>query len=181
MRVVAGHAKGRLLRVPKGAATRPFTGRAKEAVFSILGGSVVGARVLDLYAGSGSLGLEALSRGAQSVTFVESSRSALAALRANVAAVGLGGEVLAGDAARFVERTRAEFDLIFFDPPYAMPSGELAPLLEAAAHRLGAGGSIVVHRRHGTPLELLEGTMLSIGDRRRYGDAEVWWLDKEKR
>ena len=91
MRVIAGVAKGRRLRAPAGLATRPMTDRAREAVFSAIAASIPGARVLDLYAGTGSLGLEALSRGAASATFVERDRSAVTALQVNVGMVGLGG------------------------------------------------------------------------------------------
>ncbi len=181
MRIIAGRAKGRRLQSPRGVSTRPFTGRAREAVFSILGGRVVGARVLDLYAGSGSLGLEALSRGATAATLVEAGRDALVALRANVAAMDLGGEVVADRVEECLGRLIAGYDIVFVDPPYELPQESVAVVLEEVGALLAPGGVIVVHRRRGTPLDLDEHTMLSISDQRRYGDAEVWWLDKEER
>ena len=181
MRIVSGEAKGRKLRAPRGGATRPFTGKAKEAVFSMLGVRVVAAKVLDLYAGTGSLGLEALSRGAEAVTFVESGNEALIALRANVTAVGLGGDVVPQTVERYLDRASTAYDIVFVDPPYALDHDELVEVLEAAARVLGSGGVLVVHRRRGTPLELSSTTMLSVSTKRRYGDAEVWWLEKEKR
>ncbi|MDH3194020.1 MAG: RsmD family RNA methyltransferase, partial [Acidimicrobiia bacterium] len=97
MRIIAGEAKGRRLKAPKDHGTRPMQDRIKEAVFSSLGSAVVGANVLDLYAGTGSMGLEALSRGASRAVFVERDRKALTVLRDNCAAVDLGGDVIAGD------------------------------------------------------------------------------------
>lgn len=181
MRIIAGAAKGRRLRSPRGEQTRPFTGRAREAVFSILGDRVVGARVLDLYAGSGSLGLEALSRGATSATFVETGLDALVALRANVVAVGLGGDVVAASVEESLERLSPSYDIVFVDPPYDLHHEHLAVVLEGAGELLAPSGITVVHRRRGTPLDLDEHTMLSISDQRRYGDADVWLLDKEER
>jgi 16S rRNA (guanine966-N2)-methyltransferase len=101
MRIIAGEAKGRRLVAPR-SGTRPFTGRAKEAVFSSLHARVGGAAVLDLFAGSGSLGLEALSRGANSVVFVEQDRDAVTVIAANVDAVGLGGTIVRRDVEAFL-------------------------------------------------------------------------------
>lgn len=181
MRIIAGEAKGRRLRSPRHGTTRPFTARAREAVFSILGPKVTDARVLDLYAGTGSLGLEALSRGATEVTFVEADSATVRALRGNVAAVGLGGRVIEGSVEQHLKAAAAGFDLVFVDPPYATNPDHLAGILEGVGELLAPGGMIVVHRRRGTSLRLADGTMLSIRDRRRYGDADVWWLDKEER
>lgn len=173
MRIIAGSAKGRRLASPRGGATRPLTDRVREALFSSLGAEVIGARVLDLYAGSGSVGLEALSRGAASVVFVERDRGALDALRRNVAAVGLGGEVVADDAERHVARIAEPVDLAFVDPPYALPLASVLQVLERLEPILTDGATVVVHRRKGEePPQQLAGLMLV--DRRRYGDAEVW-------
>lgn len=176
MRVIAGAAKGRRLRGPGGDATRPLTDRAKEALFSSLGASVAGAVVLDLYAGSGQLGIEALSRGAGACTFVERDRRAVAALRANVGAVGLGGHVEAGDVERFLARESGErADIVFLDPPYAIDETELAGVVAAAAGRLSGDGVLVVHRRHDhNPPDVPAG--FTIVDRRRYGDTVLWWI-----
>lgn len=146
MRIIAGTAKGRALRTPK-SGTRPLTGRAREALFSSLGTTIRGARVLDLFAGSGSLGLEALSRGAASAVFVERNRSAIDVLSRNVDAVGLGGEVVRADAGVFVDGDDRAYDLVFVDPPFAMAPGELDELLTGLVSRIAPRGVLVVHRR----------------------------------
>ena len=106
--------------------TRPLTDRAREAVFSALAGLVEEAEVLDLYAGSGSIGIEALSRGAGRVVFVEKGREALQALRQNLAALGFGNVTVVGqDVGEFLRTATGRFDLIFFDPPWAMETGAL--------------------------------------------------------
>ena len=124
MRVVAGVAKGRRLVVPAGRGLRPTTDRVREAIFSALGsrGGVEGARVADLFAGSGALGIEALSRGAASAVFVEADPAAARAGRANLEATGLeGGRVVQTDVMRFLESRPDEemFDVAFADPPYS--------------------------------------------------------------
>ena len=120
MRVVAGEAKGRKLQAPAGRDIRPTSDRVREAVFSSLEsiGAVRDAAVLDLFCGSGALGIEALSRGAASATFVDDDTEAVAAVRANLASTGLeGGEVVRADAVRWLEGGAA-FDLALVDPPY---------------------------------------------------------------
>jgi 16S rRNA (guanine966-N2)-methyltransferase len=179
MRVIGGEAKGRRLLTPSGRATRPFTDRLRESVFSALGDRVVGATVLDLYAGSGSIGLEALSRGARSAVFIESNRAALQALRRNVDAVGLGGKIIAGAVERHIDHRSELFDLVFVDPPYPMSDDDVAGILEAVAGLLTERGIVVVHRRKGATL-LTGAAMLTETWHRRYGDAEVWWLQKEQ-
>ena len=122
MRIVAGTAGGRRLQVPAGRKLRPTSERVREAVFSSLTsqGLVVGARVLDLFAGTGALGIEALSRGAREATFVEADPAAVAAIKANLAGTGLtGGTVVVADALRFLADPGADFDLAFVDPPYS--------------------------------------------------------------
>jgi len=177
MRVIAGFAKGRRLLAPRGEGTRPMMDRAREGLFSSLGEKVAGTRVLDLYAGSGSLGLEALSRGAAEAVFVERSRAALAALRANLAAVGLGGQVVAADVGAYLQRATGPFDLVFVDPPYALPLASVESILGGLAGLLAAGGTVVLHRRAGEGLGPLPG--LAVIDRRRYGDTEITRLAKE--
>jgi 16S rRNA (guanine966-N2)-methyltransferase len=177
MRVIAGAAKGRRLAAPRHGGTRPMTDRAREGVFSSLGASVPGARVLDLYAGSGSLGLEALSRGAAGAVFVERSRGALPALRANLAAVGLGGEVVATDVDEYLGRAAGPFDLVFVDPPYALPLASVRQALGRLVPLLAAGGIVVLHRRAGE--EPVHTPGLAETDRRRYGDSEITRLVKE--
>jgi len=171
MRIIAGLAKGRRLRSPEGGGTRPMMDRVREALFSSLGPLVDGADVLDLFAGSGSIGLEALSRGADRLVLVERGRRALAVLRGNVAAVGLGGEIVPGDVLRYLVDAGACFDLVFVDPPYDLPLASVDEVLGMVRARLRAGGVVVVHRRAetGTP----EAPGLEMIDRRRYGDTEI--------
>lgn len=136
MRVISGSARGRLLRAPKSGTTRPTADRVKEALFSMVESLLLngrpeadvgtpalwhGLRVLDLYAGSGALGIEALSRGAAHATFVEGDRAAVSAIEANLAATGLAprAAVRLGDAATLVARLVDPVDLVFMDPPYA--------------------------------------------------------------
>lgn len=176
MRIIAGAAKGRSLDSP-GEATRPLTGRAREAIFSILGATVQGTEVLDLYAGSGSLGLEALSRGAASAVFVERDRKTLDALHNNVAAVDLGGRIEPMSVAAFLEGATASFDLVFVDPPYALDDAAVDTVLAAVERRLGERGTVVVHRRAGGRQP--QSDNLRLIDRRRYGDDELWLFEKE--
>jgi 16S rRNA (guanine966-N2)-methyltransferase len=152
--------------------------RAREGLFSSLEEAVAGAAVLDLYAGSGSLGLEALSRGAASAVFVERGRAALGTLRANVAAVGLGGDVVAGDVGAYLERASGPFDVAFVDPPYALPLASVEHALGRLVRLLAAGGTVVLHRRAGEELGRLPG--LTVIDRRRYGDTQITRLVKEE-
>ena len=119
MRIIGGTARGRKLVGPSSDDTRPLSDRAREALFNILGPGIRGERVLDLFAGTGAVGLEALSRGALSATFVEQGRAALGDIRANLDTLGFAqqGSVVAGDALGFVARTREQFDVIFAGPP----------------------------------------------------------------
>lgn len=121
MRIVAGTFRNRRLAVPKDARVRPTADRVREAWMSILASRLPGARVLDLFAGSGALGLEALSRGAEHVTFVELAPASLTVLRENIEALGVGDRaaVRRGDAMRFAEGLAARaYDIVFADPPY---------------------------------------------------------------
>lgn len=175
MRIIAGMAKGTKLVAPK-SGTRPMTGRARESLFSILGQRLVDARVLDLYAGSGSLGLEALSRGAASATFVERDRRAVRLIAKNIEAVGLGGTVMASAVLDAVERISGPFDIVFVDPPYADTDGAVTAVLEELEPVLSDGALVLVHRQatggFGVP-EFLTST-----DQRRYGDAVVTIMER---
>src|SRR5258705_6830845 len=118
MRVIAGMYGGRRIAAPPGSRTRPTSDRVREALFSILGGRVQGARVLDLFAGSGALGIEALSRGAESATFVDDAPAAIKAVRANLGALKATAEVRDSDALRFLGAASsgaAQYDLVFLD------------------------------------------------------------------
>ena len=171
MRVVAGRHRGRRLRAPAGEGTRPTADRVREALFSILG-SVDGQRVLDLYAGSGALGIEALSRGAASATFVESARPALAAIRANLDATGDDAEVAAADVIRWLSaaaEAEREFDLVFCDPPYDA-AVEIAQMLSELLPRVAAPQALIVtESSKRNPLTL----DLPLADERTYGDTRI--------
>ena len=183
-RIVAGAAGGRRLTVPP-AGTRPTSERVREALFSAVEAAMelAGASVLDLYAGSGALGLEALSRGAARVGFVESDGGALAVLRRNVAAVGMPGTRVVPGRVRSVLDRGADhpYDLVLADPPYAVPETELRAVLAALA--VGgwteAGSLVVVERDRRSPETEwpppLAGTRTV-----RYGDTELRWARHER-
>jgi 16S rRNA (guanine966-N2)-methyltransferase len=171
MRVVGGRLRGRTLTAPRGRATRPTPDRVREAVFSILF-SVEGERVLDLYAGSGALAIEALSRGAASATLVDSSPAAIAAIRGNLAALGLEAEVRRQRASAFLEAARADarqYDLVFLDPPYRQASALGHELSTALAPVLSPGVRVIAESDRRAPLEL----ELPRLDERRYGDTLI--------
>jgi 16S rRNA (guanine966-N2)-methyltransferase len=174
-RLIAGVAGGRRLKVPP-VGVRPTGDRAREGLFNSLGTltDLDGAAVLDLYAGSGALGLEALSRGADSVVFVESSPKVLPVLRANLAAVGLpGGRVVAGSVPTVVAgRAPAAFDVVLADPPYDVPADEVVGVLRALTGGgwLASGAVLVVERSsRDEPFEWP--TPLAGLRDRRYGEA----------
>jgi 16S rRNA (guanine(966)-N(2))-methyltransferase RsmD len=172
MRVIAGRYGGRRLTAPPGAATRPTSDRVREALFSILGPRVEGARVLDLFAGSGALGIEALSRGAAAATFVDAAPAAIRVLRANLSALEIEAEVVRADALAALRTARAaarQYDLLFLDPPYRHAE-RLAPALSEAIDGLVApGGSVVSESDRRAPLAL----DLQLTDERRYGDTLI--------
>jgi 16S rRNA (guanine966-N2)-methyltransferase len=171
MRVIAGSRRGATLRAPRGRDVRPTSDRVREALFSVLG-DVAGARVLDLFAGSGALGIEALSRGAAAAVFVDSAPAAAAAVRANLAALGLAGDVHGRTAARFLSGAPGsgrQYDLVFIDPPYRLARA-LGPELSAAlAPVLAPAARVVVESDRRSPLEL----DLPLGFERRYGDTLI--------
>jgi 16S rRNA (guanine966-N2)-methyltransferase len=171
MRVVAGAYKGRRLHSPTGSDTRPTADRVREALFSILG-DIGGARVLDLYAGSGALGIEALSRGASEVIFVESGRRAADAIRANLRAVGEPDAIIwVGDALAYLRRADAEapFDLVFADPPYSSATQVGERLSELLPPLLTQSSLIVTESDKRSPLPLA----LPLVDERVYGDTRI--------
>lgn len=177
MRIIGGQAGGRRLVVPP-AGTRPTTDRVREALFSSLEallGGWTGLRVLDAYAGSGAVGLEALSRGASAAIFVERDRRTAALLRRNVATVGLpGAEVVVADAQH--ADLPGPYDLVFLDPPYAVPDTEVAGILErlVSAGAIAPDGLAVVERgvRSGAPWPASGWDALR---RRDYGETSLWY------
>ena len=177
MRVIAGEAKGRRLTGIRSSAIRPTSDRVREALFSALGDAVPGARVLDLYAGSGALGIEALSRGAAGAVFVDWGREAASAIRANLALTRMDerGSVVRSPVGSFLAAGRhGPFDLVFLDPPYAqgLPVKDLEALV--AGGFLDAGASVVLETRGPDAPPPVEG--LEVVSRRRYGDTTLVFL-----
>jgi 16S rRNA (guanine966-N2)-methyltransferase len=182
-RVIAGEAGGRRLAVPDGRGTRPTSDRAREGLFATivsLTGSLDGARVLDLYAGSGAVGLEALSRGAEHVLLVESGPRAARVIRDNIEAIGLAGaEVVTDRVERVLARGPAsaeKYDVVFADPPYALAGDEVsAMLLTLSDHGWLAPGALVIVERatRSGPVSWPAG--LRPDRARRYGEATFWY------
>ncbi len=174
MRVVAGRFGGRRLRAPRGRVTRPTSERVREALFSMLG-ELHGETVLDLFAGSGALGIEALSRGAAKVVFVERDRRAVEALSANLTELGLGErevEIRPGDALSALRAARKlgeTYDLVFVDPPYACARALSRELSASLPQLLRAGARVVVESDRRAPLQL----QLAAVRERRYGDTVI--------
>ena len=169
MRVIAGEHGGRRLVAPKGDATRPTADRVREALFSVLG-DVSGLTVLVLFAGSGALGIEALSRGAASAVVVERARPALAALEANLGALGIEAKVHRGDARAFVRNASGAgpaYDLVFLDPPYR-DAERLGRELDLASV-IAPGGRLVTESDRRAPLAI----DLPLSFERRYGDTLI--------
>ncbi len=174
MRVITGSARGRKLKELEGMETRPTTDRVKEGLFSAIQFDVEGRKVLDLFAGTGQLGIEALSRGAADCTFVELRRDAAALVRENLALCGLEdkGKVHQTDYLAFLSACREKFDLIFLDPPYA--KGLLEKALEAAAKIdiVSANGIIVCESDVDQPLPVLPAPYEK-GREYRYGNIKI--------
>jgi 16S rRNA (guanine966-N2)-methyltransferase len=168
VRVVAGEFRGRRIAAPRGMRTRPTADRVREALFSMLG-DVSGARVLDLYAGSGALGIEALSRGAESALFVERDPRAVAAIERNLESLGLEQAVLRQDAVRFLARAEGTFDLVFCDPPYDSASRLAGPLAEGLPALTSEQARIVTESDKRNPLEL----PFPLLTERTYGDTRI--------
>ncbi|HEX6300799.1 MAG TPA: 16S rRNA (guanine(966)-N(2))-methyltransferase RsmD [Acidimicrobiia bacterium] len=177
MRIIAGEAGGRKLKSPETKGTRPVTDRVREAVFSSIGSWVVDSLVGDLYAGSGSFGLEALSRGANSVVFVEKGRKALAALRHNVETIGLGGSVIESTVQDYLAQANHRFHLVFLDPPWDQPTEQMEEDLAKLDRLLLPNAEVVVSRRHTDRVPQQPETWRVATDR-RYGDTRIIRYEK---
>jgi 16S rRNA (guanine966-N2)-methyltransferase len=185
-RIIAGAAGGTRLDVP-GQGTRPTSDRVRESLFGALSSmdAIADARVLDLYAGSGALGLEALSRGARSAVLVERGRPAAAVVRRNAAAVA---KALGGDAAGrtsvqessvhgYLARAAGPFDLVFTDPPYDLSDADMTADLVALAPLLSPDAVVVIERaKRSTPPDLAAAG-LSLLREKAYGDTALWWAE----
>jgi len=178
MRVIAGTARGVPLAAPSGNRTRPITDRVKETLFGILGGRVPDARVLDLYAGSGAIGIEALSRGAASATFVEDDGRAVATLRDNLRRTRLAADatVVAMEVEPFLAATDlGPWDLAILDPPYETRA-IVAPL-RALVPQLAPGASVVIKHFWRTEPADVEG--LAVVRQRRFGETMLTFIELE--
>lgn len=182
MRVVGGEFRGRPLATPRDQSIRPTTDRAREAVFNVLahrfGEKLQGARVLDLFAGTGALGLEALSRGASYAVFIEESAEGRGLIRSNVEAFGLTGrtKIFRRDATKLGEAgTIAPFGLLFADPPYGKGLGEQALQSARAGGWLLPGALCVVEETAAAPFQPGEG--FSVLDERNYGETVIRFIE----
>lgn len=183
-RIIAGKAGGRRLETPRGGATRPTSDRVREALFSAIeswAGSLQGLHVLDLYAGSGAIGLEAWSRGAEAVTLVESDKRTADLIRANARSLGceVAAVVSRSVGAVLAEQSRASYDLVFCDPPYPLADDAVADDLAAlVAHGWLAEDALVVVERSSRSPEPRwpEGLAPLAGKRRlkKYGETSLW-------
>lgn len=186
MRVIAGSARGRRLHPPSGSRVRPTSDRVKEALFSTLTsrfGTLEDLVVLDLFAGAGGLGIEALSRGCAVAYFVDSHRDSIALIRKNLAATGLTGQsiIIEGDALKAIRHLAAHkvfFDIILIDPPYAETAltGDALKLI-TDMELLSAGGLLAVETDNRCQLQFPEQTVLSA--RKVYGDTALWLLEQQ--
>ncbi len=180
MRVIAGGAKGTPLQAVPGQGTRPISDRVKEALFDILGAAVVDARILDLFAGTGSVGIEALSRGAAQATFVEKQARAVAVIRANLRRARLQdrARVVQADVFKFLRGAPHPADLIYIAPPqYRGLWSKTLHALEANPGWLASGGLVIVQifPKEFAPLEL---NSLRLTERRKYGSTQLCFYEK---
>ncbi|GAA5115707.1 16S rRNA (guanine(966)-N(2))-methyltransferase RsmD [Luteolibacter yonseiensis] len=181
MRIIAGKAGRIAIKVPS-AVARPTTDFVRQAVFSILGERVDGAKILDLFAGSGALGLEALSRGAATCTFIDDHRQAISVVQENLAKARLdGGQAVKSEVALFLKRDAASYDIIFADPPYWKYHGDkdhVTDLLNSGLipARLAEGGWFIVEisSRQKSP----ESTDFTLVSRREYGSSAILIYEK---
>ncbi len=177
-RIIAGSAKGRKLEVPK-KGTRPTSDRVREALFSMAESAVSlrGAAVLDLYAGSGALALEAMSRGAESAVLVEASRAAATTAKRNVSHLGFAGSarVVVASVEQFLQSKSGPFNIVFLDPPYSLSNADLEGVLARVVGVLEDPGLVVVERpsKEGQPL-LPAG--LEVLKTRKWGTTSAWFL-----
>ena len=185
MRVIAGSARGLKLAAPPGLQTRPTADRVKEALFSIIASrrDLAGAQVLDICAGTGSLGIEALSRGAASCCFIEQERPVLGILEKNLSKAGLAGrgECLALDAIHGLNRLSKQgktFDIVFLDPPYSSGLYSTVPEALSSLLLLSDGGLLIAECSSRTPLSDRYGMLVRV-DRRAYGDTALEFFVRE--
>lgn len=173
MRIITGLYKNRVLKTPKGETTRPTSSKLRGSIFDILQNQIEGRSFLDLFAGSGSMGIEALSRGASSATFVEKDRVAANCIRENLAMLQIEAELLQNDAVsilkRFIKNNR-QFDIIYIDPPYAL---NIEPLLGEISQILAPEGVIILEQNKKAKIGA---SGLNLVDERHFGDTTVYFF-----
>lgn len=179
MRVITGKARGRKLKAPEGMDIRPTTDNVKESVFNIIQFDIEGRRVLDLFAGTGQLGIECLSRGAKEAVFVDASREAVKIVRENLKICQLQGTVVQSDALAFL-RSCGKFDLIFMDPPYDAPVYESVLELINLVDILSDGGIIICEARREKQLPEMTSPYYKRKEY-RYGQVKICVYSKESR
>jgi 16S rRNA (guanine966-N2)-methyltransferase len=179
VRIIAGTLRGRWITVPDGGGVRPTADRVREALFSILGDQVPGARVLDPFAGSGALGLEAISRGAATAVLIEADRHAVAVVRENVASLGVEDRVrvIHSDAVSEIERSRngGPWDLVLADPPYGDGSGSRLLRALVVAGALAPGATVVLENDASEPVPEARPPLVA-GRRAKYGRIALDFL-----
>lgn len=179
VRIIAGQARGRKLKAPKGMDTRPTSGRVKEAIFNVLSPQIATSKVLDVFAGTGAMGIEALSRGAEKAVFIEKRRDAWLTVKENLQATGLGAyaEVYKGDFSVVLPRLDDKFDIIFIDPPYNQGFVQPAIALIATKRLLSPMGVIVLETdaKH---KEIIEAEGLKLVKESVYGDTAVLYYEQ---
>lgn len=175
MRIIGGSARGRKLKCPRGRGTRPTPDRVRESAFSIIGDRVVGSRILDLFAGTGAMGLEAVSRGAEKAVFIENDPAALKILEANILGCGFGRKtiVVRSPVNRFLSRGDFGdgFDVIFADPPYGSEEGTLT-LMALSKHAKSLPESLVV-LEHASRDTVIQPPGLQVVEKRKYGNTTL--------
>ena len=179
MRVISGSARGRRLLAPEGLDTRPTADRVKESVFNIISPYIYGARVLDLFAGSGALGIEALSRGAESAVFVENSASAKNVLEKNIEITHFQDKcrIFSCSFDNYLKTASEKFDIVFLDPPYKSGYYETALEMLLSNHLLLSGGIVIAEHEHGAVIPPVSGYELC--KNRKYGKTSIAVLKKE--
>ena len=178
MRIIGGKNKGKKLKTFDGQDIRPTSDRAKESLFNILSGRVLGCDFLDLCAGTGSVGLESYSRGASSITFVDSSQKSLALCKENARSIGLDKEFILSSAENYLKMADKQFDIIFFDPPYKF--NEISGILKVIKDKnlLKDGGVFIYERASSTAQTVVDG--YEIYDTRKYGIAVFDFYRREE-
>lgn len=172
MRILAGIYKNRILASPKGSQTRPTSSKMRASVFNILQNQIEGAHFLDLFAGSGAMGLEALSRGAASATFIERDREATRCIQQNLKTLDAEGTVIKADVTTGLKRLDQTYDIIYIDPPYDL---DISSLIEILPKLLSEEGIILLEQRKQVEIN---GIGLQLFDKRLFGDSVLYFFSK---